>query len=64
MADIRIETTEELRTRARVACEEDGLTYEGMVEQFLDWRENHTEEWKRFLDDDKSTGRRAAGSGP
>jgi hypothetical protein len=64
MVDIRIDTTEELRTRARKACIEDGLTYEEMVEQFLDWRADHTEEWERFLDDDKSTGRRAAGSGP
>jgi broad specificity phosphatase PhoE len=64
MADIRIETTEELRSRTRIACEKDGLTYEEMVEQFLDWRDEHREEWTRFLEHGGSSGRRGAGSEP
>ena len=62
MAGIRIETTEEVRKRARKACIEDELTYEELLERFLTWRVENTDDWEQFLKRDETRGRRAAGA--
>lgn len=59
--DIRIETTEDLRQRLKLAATVEGLTYEEMLEELLDFRDDNEEMWERRHDD---TGpRRASGAG-
>lgn len=59
--DIRIETTEELRTKFKAACAFENMTYEELLEELLDFRVEYDDEWESRHEE--SSTRRSSGAG-
>lgn len=59
-ADIRIYTTEAFRARVKAACANEDMTYEELLRELLDFREEHEEAWEG-RNEDGSVRRRTGG---